>query len=188
MNDKKYNALLIDYKESALQQFKHHKMLAERSFSQIDEPAFFRRHNEDSNSIAHIIQHLSGNMRSRWTDFLTTDGEKEDRNRDLEFEDHMQSKLDLMELWEEGWSSLFVAVEALDTNDWEAIIYIRKEPHTVVQAVNRQLTHVAYHVGQIVFCAKMFVKTEWKSLSIPKGESQKHSQTKFIFPPLSKGE
>ncbi len=124
-----------------------------------------------SNSIAIIVKHLAGNMRSRWTDFLTTDGEKPDRNRDTEFESPPKTRTELMALWEAGWKSVFDALAALTDADLSRTVSIRKEPHSVTQAINRQVAHYSYHVGQIVYLARHFAGSNWNSLTIPRGKS-----------------
>jgi len=126
-----------------------------------------------------IVQHLAGNMLSRWTDFLTTDGEKEWRNRDNEFNEVITTKEDLIQYWNKGWNCFFDAINPLTDNDLSTIIYIRNEGHTVMEAINRQLAHYPYHIGQIVFYAKMLKKTEWNSLSIPKNKSNSYNAEKF---------
>lgn len=128
----------------------------------------------ESNSIAIIIKHLSGNMLSRWTDFLTTDGEKPDRKRDREFEDGPESKETLIEIWEKGWDALFVSFDSLMPEDVLKTVYIRSEAHTAVKAVLRQVTHCSYHIGQIIFLAKQIKGSQWESLSIPKGKSEEY--------------
>ena len=125
----------------------------------------------ESNSIAIIIKHLAGNMRSRWTDFLSTDGEKPDRNRDSEFDAPPATRAALMELWEAGWQRVFTALEPLNDSDLERTVYIRNEPHSVMQAINRQVAHYALHIGQIIFLAKHLQSSRWVSLSIPRGKS-----------------
>lgn len=135
--------------------------------------------NEASNSIAIIVKHMAGNMLSRWTDFLTADGEKTWRNREAEFEDTFTGREDLLAYWEKGWQCLFDAIEPLSKTDLERIIYIRNEGHTVVEAINRQLAHYAYHVGQIVYLARLIANEDWKSLSIPKGGSEAFNAEKF---------
>jgi hypothetical protein len=146
---------------------------------QLEPEQLFVSVNEDTNSIAMIIQHLSGNMLSRFTDFLTTDGEKETRNRDSEFEETITTKEELLALWDKGWDCFFNAINALTTDQLETIIYIRNEGHTVVEAINRQLAHYPYHIGQIVFYAKILKKAEWHSLSIPKNKSNSYNAAKF---------
>lgn len=165
--------------ESAKRLFLYYKTLAEKAIDQLEEEQLFFSANEDTNSIAIIIQHLAGNMLSRWTDFLTTDGEKDWRNRDGEFEKNYKTKAELMAFWTKGWDCLFNAVNSLTPSQLSEIIYIRKEGHTVMDAINRQLAHYPYHVGQIVFYAKMLKTTEWDSLSIPKNKSNDYNADKF---------
>lgn len=160
-----------NYLESARKQFEQYKMLGEKTFAQLSDNNLFWKYNEESNSIATIVKHLWGNMLSRWTDFLTTDGEKEWRKRDAEFENDTNTRQELLDKWNEGWNCLFKAIDSLTTNDLEKIIYIRNQPHTVTEAINRQLTHYAYHIGQIVFLGKMLAKNGWTSLSIPRRKS-----------------
>lgn len=163
-----------------LKQFQYYKQLGEKTFSQLSEKDLFWQYNENSNSIAIIVNHLYGNMLSRWTDFLTTDGEKDWRNRDDEFEDIIKTKQQLLEKWEKGWNCLFDALQLIKTEeDLQQIIYIRNEGHTVIEAINRQLAHYPYHIGQIVFIGKMLKDTEWNSLSIPKNKSSDYNQIKF---------
>jgi len=157
-----------NYLESAKKQFEQYKTLGEKTFAQLPEDKLFWQYNEDSNSIATIVKHLWGNMLSRWTDFLTTDGEKDWRKRDAEFENDLNSRQQLLDKWNEGWDCLFKAINSLTPNDLDKIIYIRTQPLTVTEAINRQLTHYAYHVGQIVFLGKMLAENEWGSLSIPR--------------------
>ena len=160
------------YLDDALRRFRDYKQLAERAFAQISDEEFFRTLDEESNSIAINMKHLAGNMISRWTDFLTTDGEKPERNRDLEFVMLPEtSKDDMLAYWERGWQCVFDAVEPLQPEDLMRTIRVRGQDHTVVQAINRQLAHYAYHVGQIVFLAKHFKSSEWQSLSVPKNRS-----------------
>lgn len=165
--------------ESAKRLFLYYKTLAEKAIDQVEKEQLFFAANEDTNSIAIIVQHLAGNMLSRWTDFLTTDGEKEWRNRDGEFEENYKTKAELMAFWNKGWDCLFDAINSLKLEQLSEIIYIRKEGHTVMDAINRQLAHYPYHVGQIVFYAKMLKKTEWDSLSIPKNKSNDYNADKF---------
>ena len=154
-----------------LQQFRDYKLLAEKTFAQLQEHDFHFQPNDETNSIAINITHLHGNMLSRWTNFLTEDGEKEWRQRDDEFEIHSYSQEKLLQLWEQGWQTVLNAVESLQPGDLEKTIYIRSKPLTVLDAINRQLTHYSYHVGQIVMLGKMVKGPAWKSLSIPKGQS-----------------
>jgi hypothetical protein len=166
------NSLAKHFIEDALLTFRGYKKLAEKAIEQTSDEEFFLSLDEEANSIAVIIKHISGNMLSRWTDFLTTDGEKPDRNRDLEFVVSAEtSRDDLLAQWEKGWSCLFGALEGLQPEDMERKVLIRGVEHTVVEAINRQLTHYAYHVGQIVFLAKHFKSADWKSLSIPRNKS-----------------
>lgn len=144
-----------NYLLSAIKQFEYYKLLGEKTFSQMDDAQLFWQYNEDSNSIAIIIQHLWGNMLSRWTDFLTTDGEKDWRNRDAEFENNTSTKAAIIEKWNEGWACLFNALHHLTEEDLNKIIYIRNQGQTVTDAINRQLCHYSYHIGQIVFIGKM---------------------------------
>ena len=161
--------------KSALQQFRDYKLLAEKSFSQLQEGDFHYQPNEETNSIAINITHLHGNMLSRWTNLLTEDGEKEWRQRDDEFETHSYTQEKLLQLWEEGWLTVFNALESLKPGDLERTIYIRSKPLSVIDAIHRQLTHYAYHVGQIVMLGKMIKGAEWKNLSVPKGQSAQYN-------------
>ncbi|MGZ8511774.1 MAG: DUF1572 family protein [Chitinophagaceae bacterium] len=161
----------IIFLKSAIQQFRDYKLLAEKTFAQINEADFLYQPNETTNSIAINITHLHGNMLSRWTNFLTEDGEKEWRKRDDEFETHQYSKEKLLQLWEEGWQEVFNSLEVLTASDLEKTIYIRSRPLTVIEAIHRQLTHYAYHVGQIVMLGKIIKGAQWQTLSIAKGQS-----------------
>lgn len=167
------------YLESAKQIMLQYKALAEKAMAQLPAELLFKQPNEESNSIAMIIQHMHGNMLSRWTDFLTSDGEKEWRERDAEFEVVLQTKEEVMQKWEEGWACLMNALNELDDTKLADTVLIRKEPHTVTEAINRQLAHYPSHVGQIVFYAKALLGSEFKSLSIPKNQSQQFNQEKF---------
>lgn len=160
-----------NYLEDSLSSFRNYKKLAERAMGQVTDEEFFARIDEESNSIAHIVKHIAGNQRSRWREFLTTDGEKADRDRDTEFEIIGDTRTSLMDFWDSGWSMLFAALESLDPGDFSRTVKIRGEPHTIIEAVNRQLTHYAYHIGQITFLAKHFRASEWKTLSVPRGRS-----------------
>ncbi|MGH2664828.1 DUF1572 family protein [Flavobacterium sp.] len=165
--------------ESIKRLFLYYKTLGEKAIEQLEPEQLFVSVNEDTNSIAIIVKHLSGNMLSRWTDFLTTDGEKEWRNRDGEFEDTIKTKEELMAIWNKGWDCLFNTINALTPEQLSQIIYIRNEGHTVMDAINRQLAHYPYHIGQIVFYAKMLKKNDWDSLSIPKNKSGDYNADKF---------
>ncbi|HEY0047067.1 MAG TPA: DUF1572 family protein [Flavobacterium sp.] len=164
--------------KSSIKLFRFYKMLGEKAMAQLEREQLFVQANPDTNSIATIVKHLSGNMLSRWTDFLTTDGEKPWRNRDAEFAEFTE-QTDVLELWEQGWKCLFNALEDLKPEQLFDIIYIRNEGHTVMEAVNRQLAHYSYHVGQIVFYAKVLKTSDWESLSIPRNSSQSYNSTKF---------
>ncbi len=165
--------------ESVKKQFLYYKTIGEKAINQIEPEQLFISVHEDTNSIATIVKHLSGNMLSRWTDFLTTDGEKQSRNRDNEFEGTLKTKTELLEIWNSGWDCLFGALNSISPNQLSEIIYIRNEGHMVVEAINRQLAHYPYHVGQIIFYAKMLKKGDWESLSIPKNKSQNYNAQKF---------
>ncbi|MBZ5537153.1 MAG: DUF1572 domain-containing protein [Acidobacteriia bacterium] len=161
------------YLNDAIEQFQKIKTLADKAIVQISKDDFFAVLDEESNSVAIIIKHLAGNMRSRWTDFLATDGEKPDRNRDSEFIIGTQeTRESVLEQWEVGWRLLFEAITPLSPLDLGRTVYIRNEPHSVLRAINRQLTHYAYHVGQIVFLGKHFAAGRWRSLSVPRGRSE----------------
>jgi hypothetical protein len=159
------------YLEDSLTLFRAYKQLAERAMEQVSDEQLFIALDEESNSIAIIVKHMAGNMRSRWTDFLTTDGEKPDRNRDSEFVDPSATRAALLQVWEEGWACVFGAIEPLTDADLGRRITIRGEAHSVMQAVNRQVAHYAQHVGQIVLLAKHFAGAGWKSLSVPRNRS-----------------
>ncbi len=167
------------YLPNIISVFKQYKSLAEKAIDQLDEKEFFYLPDPESNSIAIIMRHLAGNMISRWTDFLTTDGEKPDRNRDLEFEQDDINQEELMAYWEKGWNVFFNTLESLSADDLQKTIYIRKEAHTLMEAVNRQLAHYSYHIGQMVFLAKHIKNTDWKTLSIAKGKSQDFNNEKM---------
>lgn len=167
------------YLDSVKKQFEYYKMLGDKTIAQLPDDKLFWQYNDESNSIAIIVNHLSGNMLSRWTDFLTTDGEKEWRNRDQEFENRIQNKEELLQKWEKGWNCLFNALGSLKEDDLSTIIYIRNQGHTALEAINRQLAHYPYHIGQIVFIGKMICNQKWTSLSIPKGNSGAFNAEKF---------
>ncbi|MBF8305506.1 MAG: hypothetical protein HW398_694 [Acidobacteria bacterium] len=158
---------------SAISQFRRYKGLAESAVAQIPEPALFEVLDEESNSIAMLLKHLAGNLLSRWTNFLTSDGDKPDRDRDAEFlTDPSDTKEKLLAHWEAGWGCAFAALEALRPEDLERTVTIRGEPCTVLEAIHRNLTHTAYHVGQIVLLAKHSARSQWQTLSIPRGKSK----------------
>ena len=172
----------LDYLENVIEQFKYYKLLADNTFSQLTDEQLFWQFNQESNSIAIIVNHLSGNMLSRWTDFLNSDGEKDWRNRDSEFENKIQNRKELIIKWNEGWECLINSLKSLSEEDLTKIIYIRNEGHTVIEAINRQLTHYPYHVGQIVYLGKILCGSKWKSLSIPKGKTKEYNKSKFDKP------
>lgn len=157
----------------------YYKTIAEKAMEQLEEEQLFVSVNEDTNSIAVIIKHMAGNMLSRWTDFLTSDGEKEWRKRDAEFENTINSKEELLKIWNTGWECFFKAINELKPEQLSQIIYIRNEGQTALDAINRQLAHYPYHIGQIVFAAKMLKNSEWTSLSIPKNKSNSYNAEKF---------
>lgn len=171
--------MAVAYIESIKKQFWYYKTIAENAIDQLEEKQLFCAANDDSNNMAVIINHLYGNMLSRWTDFLTTDGEKEWRNRDAEFENPAVNKKELMMRWEAGWACLFNALEEVTPDNLNTIIYIRNEGHTVIEALNRQLAHYSYHIGQLVYAAKQIKATAWESLSIPKNKSAEYNTEKF---------
>jgi hypothetical protein len=165
------------YLEEARRQFRGYKRLGEGALTQLNDEEFFVTLDSESNSVAIIVKHMAGNMRSRFTDFLTTDGEKPDRYRDQEFELSSETtRAEVTRWWESGWSCVFSAIDALQPEDVQHAVTIRGEPHTVLQAINRQLAHYAYHVGQIVFLAKHLRSKDWKSLSIPRGQSEEFNR------------
>jgi hypothetical protein len=168
-----------DFLNSAIKQFEYYKLLGEKTFDQLNDVQFFIQINEESNSVATIVKHLWGNMLSRWTDFLTTDGEKEWRQRDAEFENDITTRRELIEKWNEGWNCLFQALNNLTESDFSKEIFIRNQGHTVTEAINRQLAHYPYHIGQIVFLGKIFCNENWTSLSIPKGNSSNYNAEKI---------
>ena len=171
--------LADSYLESAKSQFLYYKTIGEKSINQLTEEQLFISINEDTNSIATIMNHMVGNMLSRWTDFLTSDGEKEWRTRDAEFENPIVTKEELLSNWIKGWDCFFELLFSLKPEQLSEIIYIRNEKHTVIEAINRQLAHYPYHIGQIVFYAKQLNNSEWDSLSIKKNKSRSYNDEKF---------
>lgn len=170
-------SFISNYKSDALTSFRNYKMLAERAVEQVSDEEFFAAIDGEANSIAVLLKHIAGNLHSRWRDFLTTDGEKPDRDRDTEFIADGDNRESLLKFWESGWQVLFDNLEPLTDQDFARTITIRGEPHSVVEAVNRQLTHYSYHIGQIVLLAKHFRSSDWKTLSVPRnrsGEFNKH--------------
>lgn len=169
----------MSYILSAKKQFEYYRHLGEGAMAQISNEQLLWKPDEKANSIAIIIKHLHGNMLSRWTNFLTEDGEKDWRKRDDEFEEDSAGREQIMNLWNEGWQCLFGALNSITDNDLEQIIYIRNEGHSILDAINRQLAHYSYHVGEIVYISRMLCGESWKSLSIPRGDSQKYNTEKF---------
>jgi len=176
-----YNASMAlkfttSYLEDSLSLFRHYKKVAEGAMAQVTDEQLVEVLDPEMNCIAAIVKHMAGNMRSRWTDFLTSDGEKPDRNRDIEFMEPPPGRNELMKLWESGWNCVFSALEPLCPADLNRTVTIRSEAHSVMQAINRQIAHYSYHCGQIVFLAKHFQHLRWKSLSTPRGQSAKFNQ------------
>lgn len=167
------------YLNSVIKQFRYYKMLGATAMEQLQDEQLFRQYNDESNSIAILVNHITGNMLSRFTDFLTADGEKTWRNRDAEFTNPFNNKEDLMNRWNEGWDCLLKTLEQLSDEDLERIVYIRNDGHTVIEAVNRQLAHYPYHIGQMVFIAKMLKNEDWKTLSIARNKSAEYNSRKF---------
>lgn len=170
---------LMEYLTSVKKQFLYYKTLAEKAIDQIEEPLLFCQRNEDSNSIAMIVKHLAGNMLSRWTNVLSSDGEKPWRDRDSEFVNDLDSKAAVIDLWNLGWSCFFNALDTFSNKDLETIIYIRNEGLTVVEAIQRQLAHYPYHIGQMIYIAKELKQGPWKSLSIARNQSKGYNEGKF---------
>jgi hypothetical protein len=176
------------YLEEARRQLRGHKRMGEGAMAQLRDEDFFVTLDPEANSVAILVKHLAGNMRSRFTDFLTSDGEKPDRFRDLEFElTPATTRAQVMKWWEEGWSCVFGATDPLQPEDVMRTVTIRGEPHTVLQAINRQIAHYAQHIGQIVFLAKHFRSREWKTLSIPRGKSEEFKQHKTMSGKFERG-
>lgn len=173
------NTIPANFLESIHKLFRYYKSLGKRTMDQLNDEQLHQRANEDSNNIATIVKHISGNMLSRWTDFLHSDGEKEWRNRETEFEDSLSSKAEVLAVWEKGWACLFEAIDPLKPKDLDRIVYIRNEGHTVLEVIHRQLGHYSYHIGQMVYQAKQIKGKDWQSLSIPKGQSEAFNQKKF---------
>jgi hypothetical protein len=170
------------YLEEAGRQFRGHKRMAESAMSQLRDEDFFVTLDPEANSVAILVKHLAGNMRSRFTDFLTSDGEKPDRFRDREFELATgTTRAEVMKWWEEGWNCVFAAIDSLKPEDVMRTVTVRGQPHSVMQAINRQIAHYAQHTGQIVFLCKHLRSSEWKTLSIPRGKSESYK----VAPPNS---
>lgn len=168
-----------NYLESAIKQFEYYKLLGDKTISQLPPEKLLWKYNQESNSIATIVKHLHGNMLSRWTDFLNSDGEKDWRKREEEFDNEISQNTTVLKLWNEGWECLFNTLKNLGEDDLNKIIYIRNQGHTVTEAINRQLAHYPYHVGQIVFIGKMILNESWESLSIPRYKSHQYNQNMF---------
>lgn len=171
-----------NYLHSITELFLYYKGLGDKALAQISDSEIHWRPDDESNSISVIVKHMRGNMLSRWTDFLTTDGEKEWRNRESEFVDDIKNKEAMLSIWEKGWYLLFSVLRTLGADDLQKIVYIRNEGHTVVEAINRHLTHCAQHIGQIIYIAKSLRAKSWQSLSIPKGKSEEFNKKKFSRP------
>jgi uncharacterized damage-inducible protein DinB len=159
------------YTEDSVSLFRYYKKLSEGAMEQLSDEQLFTALDEDMNSVAIIAKHMAGNMRSRWTDFLTSDGEKPDRNRDTEFVAPPSTRAELLRIWNDGWDRVFHALGPLSDSELEREVFIRSEPHSVMQAINRQIAHYAYHCGQIVFLAKHLKGSDWKTLSVPRNKS-----------------
>ena len=172
----------LQYLTSVKKEFEYYKLLGEITFSQLNDENLFSKVNNESNSISSIVKHLSGNMVSRWTDFLTTDGEKEWRKREEEFDNDIKTREELLKIWEKGWSCLFNSLNSITDDELSKVIYIRNQGHTILEGINRQLSHYPYHIGQIVYIGKMLCDNSWVSLSIPKGSSNEYNQEKFSKP------
>ena len=160
------------YLEEALAILRQYKGMAERSMAQVPDDKLFATLDDEANSIAVIVKHMAGNMRSRWTDFLTTDGEKPDRNRDSEFVEPPATREQLMYVWETGWGFVFAAIESLSDDDLATTVTIRGEEHSVMQAISRQVAHYTNHVGQVILLSKHFAGPQWKTLSVPRNKPQ----------------
>jgi hypothetical protein len=164
------------YLEDSIELMRYYKKMAERAMDQVTDEQLYEALDGEANSIAVVVKHMAGNMRSRWTDFLTSDGEKPDRNRDSEFVDPPATRADLLQIWEDGWARVFAALEPLSDADLGRTITIRGEAHSVMQAINRQSGHYTNHIGQIVLLAKHFARDRWQSLSVPRNKSGEFNQ------------
>jgi len=167
------------YLPSVIKQFKYNKSLGDKTFHQLTQAQLFWQYNEESNSVATLVKHISGNMLSRWTNFLTEDGEKSWRNRDDEFVNSYNTKEEMIADWEKGWQCLFHNLEKITSENRNTLVYIRNESHTIAEAINRQLCHYSYHIGQIVVIGKMAKNKDWKTLSIAKNASKSYNEEKF---------
>lgn len=168
-----------NYLESSRKQFEYYKLLGEKAISQLHDEDLLWQFNPESNSISIMVKHLVGNMLSRWTNFLTEDGEKPWRQRDEEFEASLNNKTELLEHWEKGWNCLFQALDSINESNFDQLVYIRNQGHTITEAIQRQLAHYSYHVGQMVYTARMIKGKDWQSLSIHKNASSAYNQEKF---------
>ena len=175
-----------DHLETSIRRFKYYKDLGDKTFVQLNDWDFHYQPNDESNSIATIIQHMAGNMMSRWTNFLTEDGEKEWRKRDEEFEVHQYPKQQLIDLWEKGWTCFLDTLCSLKKKDLKKTVTIRQEKLTVIDAIIRQLAHYPYHIGQIIFLAKIIKNKNWQTLSIPKGDSLRYNNSGEVKDPAKK--
>ncbi len=173
------NEFAVDFAKSARFQFERYKSLGDKTFEQLTEKELHWKPSENDNSIAIIVKHLAGNMLSRWTNFLTEDGEKQWRHRDIEFEHPPKTKVELLQRWNEGWNCLFDALDSIDESNFSSKIKIRGKDHTIIQAVHRQLAHYSGHIGQIFFLGKMIKQENWQSLSVPKGCSEAFNKKTF---------
>jgi hypothetical protein len=173
---------MSSFLETVIKEFRYYKHLGDKTIEQLSSEQMFWQYNDTSNSVAIIVKHMWGNMMSRWTDFLISDGEKDSRDREAEFENDLRDKDDVAQKWNEGWQCLFNAIENLKEEDLSKVIYIRNQGHTVVEAIHRQLAHYANHVGQMVYAGKLILNDDWKSLSIPRGKSKSFNEEKFAKP------
>jgi hypothetical protein len=171
--------MAISYLNSVKRQFNCYQSLGEKAMAQVTDEQLSWQPNEESNSISIIVKHLWGNMLSRWTDFLTTDGEKPTRQRDAEFENDWKDRTIVLQHWKQGWDCLYQALDSITDDDLERIIYIRNEGHIILEAINRQLAHYPYHIGRMVYIAKLCANDKWQSLSIPRNQSNQYNQEKF---------
>jgi uncharacterized damage-inducible protein DinB len=174
------STFINNYLSSIYKQFEYYKVLGDGAIAQLHEEELFQQPNAASNSVAMIVKHLHGNMLSRWTNFLEEDGEKEWRQRDAEFDNDLNNQEEVLQKWESGWTCLFDAIESINEDNFDQLAYIRNMGHTIVEAINRQMAHYAYHVGQIVFLAKLIKGNDWQTLSIAKGQSKTYNAGKFV--------
>jgi hypothetical protein len=171
--------MVDEYLKNITKQFESYKEVADKTIQQLQEKDLHWKYNDESNSIATIIVHVSENMLSRWTDFFTSDGEKDSRDRDSKFESHDLSKLELLDKWENGWNCLFSALNSLDKTNFEKPIYIRNKQHKFIESITRQIAHYPYHIGQIIYLGKMILNDKWKTASIAKGKSKEYMKQEF---------